>query len=34
MTRLNTVARWLLEGLFAALTVTYGLCFAHNMGWM
>lgn len=34
MTGFNNVARWLLEILFSALTVTYGLCFAHNMGWL
>ncbi len=34
MTRFNTAARWLLEGIFTALTVVYGMCFAHNMGWM
>jgi hypothetical protein len=33
MTRFNVFARWSLEGLFGALTVVYGLSFAHNMGW-
>ena len=34
MTGFNVFARWSLELLFTALTVVYGLCFAHNMGWM
>ena len=34
MTPFNRVARWLLELLFGALTVTYALCFAHNLGWV
>ena len=34
MTAFNTAARWLLEVLFLALTVIYGLCFAHNLGWL
>ena len=34
MTAFNTAARWLLEVLFLGLTGIYGMCFAHNMGWL
>jgi len=34
MTGFNVFARWSLEILFTCLTAVYGLCFAHNMGWM
>ncbi|MEM1032108.1 MAG: hypothetical protein AAGN82_17290 [Myxococcota bacterium] len=34
MTGFNVFARWSLEILFTSLTVVYGLCFAHNIGWL
>ena len=34
MNAFNNAARWLLELLFLALTVIYGLCFVHNLGWL